>query len=96
MRTTFFWIFPVEVLGSSSTTITAFGALKVHHRGPSAQLARVDGFAGRGHHDGGDRLAPARVRQADHRDLEPRLGRVEAVSTSIEATFSPPVLMTSL
>src|SRR5690348_12430440 len=33
------------------------------------QLGRVDRLAGLGYHDGGDRLAPVLVRQADDHDL---------------------------
>ena len=54
--------------------------------------------AGRGHDDRGDRLGPALVRQADHDRLRDVLvdAAYSAFSTSIDATFSPPVLMTSL
>src|SRR5439155_21970145 len=38
-RTTFFWILPVEVLGSSSTTMTALGTLKPSMRAFSAAIS---------------------------------------------------------
>ena len=97
-RNTYFWIFPVAVLGSSGTNCTPCGALKCARRS-RAKAIKSSGVAS----------APS-LRTMNAKGASPHLGcgrptmaaswtagwRSKAPSTSTEEMFSPPLMITSL